>query len=69
MPKQNKIDAVAEITADLKAADIYYFVDYRGLTSAEADAELRARLRKVDAISKSSEHLGRSPLPTPARRV
>ena len=48
MPKQNKIDAVAEITADLKAADIYYFVDYRGLTFAEA-TDLRARLRKVDA--------------------
>ena len=48
MPKQNKIDAVAEITADLKAADIYYFVDYRGLTFAEA-TELRKRLRKVDA--------------------
>jgi large subunit ribosomal protein L10 len=47
MPKQNKVDAVAEITADLKAADIYYFVDYRGLTFAEA-TELRKRLRKVD---------------------
>jgi len=48
MPKQDKIDAVAEITADLKAADVYYFVDYRGLTFAEA-TDLRARLRKVDA--------------------
>jgi len=48
MPKQNKVDAVAEITADLKAADVYYFVDYRGLTFAEA-TDLRARLRKVDA--------------------
>lgn len=48
MPKQSKIDAVAEITADLKAADIYYFVDYRGLTFAEA-TELRKRLRQVDA--------------------
>jgi len=48
MPKQNKIDAVAEITADMKAADVYYFVDYRGLTFAEA-TDLRARLRKVDA--------------------
>jgi large subunit ribosomal protein L10 len=48
MPKQNKIDAVAEITADLKAADVYYFVDYRGLTFAEA-TDLRARLRKVGA--------------------
>lgn len=48
MPKQNKIDAVAEITADLKGADVYYFVDYRGLTFAES-TELRKRLRKVDA--------------------
>jgi len=48
MPKQSKIDTVAEITADLKGADVYYFVDYRGLTFAEA-TELRRRLRKVDA--------------------
>lgn len=47
MPKQKKIDAVATITADLQSADIYYFVDYRGLTFAEA-TDLRARLRKVD---------------------
>jgi large subunit ribosomal protein L10 len=47
MPKQNKIDAVAEITADMKGADVYIFVDYRGLTFAEA-TELRRRLRKVD---------------------
>ena len=40
MPKQNKIDAVAQITADLKGADVYYFLDYRGLTFAEA-TELR----------------------------
>jgi large subunit ribosomal protein L10 len=48
MPKQNKIDAVAKITADLKAAEVYYFVEYRGLTFAET-TDLRARLRKVDA--------------------
>jgi len=48
MPKQSKIDTVAAITADLKGADVYYFVDYRGLTFAEA-TELRRRLRKVDA--------------------
>lgn len=48
MPKQSKIDTVAEIAADLKGADAYYFVDYRGLTFAEA-TELRRRLRKVDA--------------------
>ena len=47
MPKQNKIDAVAEITADMKGADVYIFVDYRGLTFSEA-TELRKRLRKVD---------------------
>jgi large subunit ribosomal protein L10 len=48
MPKQKKVDAVAEITADLKAAEIYYFVDYRGLTFAET-TELRRRLRLVGA--------------------
>ena len=48
----------AEITADLKGADVYYFVDYRGLTFAEA-TELRARLRKVDAESQGGqEHPG-----------
>ena len=51
MPKPAKIEAVKEITADLKATDIYYFVDYRGLTFAEA-TELRARLMKVDASLK-----------------
>jgi large subunit ribosomal protein L10 len=51
MPRPNKIEAVREITADLKATDIYYFVDYRGLTFAEA-TELRARLAKVDASLK-----------------
>jgi len=51
MPKPNKIEAVKEITADLKAADVYYFVDYRGLTFAEA-TELRRRLAKADASLK-----------------
>lgn len=51
MPKPRKIEAVAEITADLQATDIYYFVDYRGLTFAEA-TDLRARLAKVDASLK-----------------
>jgi large subunit ribosomal protein L10 len=37
--------------ADLKATDIYYFLDYRGLTFAEA-TELRARLAKADASLK-----------------
>ena len=31
----------------MKGADVYIFVDYRGLTFAEA-TELRRRLRKVD---------------------
>lgn len=51
MPRPDKVEAVKEITADLKATDIYYFVDYRGLTFPEA-TELRARLRKVDASLK-----------------
>ena len=48
MPKPGKVEAVKRITADLKSTDIYYFVDYRGLTFAEA-TELRTRLAKVDA--------------------
>jgi large subunit ribosomal protein L10 len=48
MPKPGKVEAVKKITADLKSTDIYYFVDYRGLTFAEA-TELRSRLAKVDA--------------------
>lgn len=48
MPKPGKIAAVKEITADLKATDVYYFFDYRGLTFAEA-TELRKRLAKVEA--------------------
>jgi large subunit ribosomal protein L10 len=51
MPKPRKIEAVAEITADLQATDIYYFFDYRGLTFAET-TDLRARLAKVDASLK-----------------
>ena len=51
MPRPDKIEAVKEITADLKATDVYYFVDYRGLTFAEA-TELRARLAKADASLK-----------------
>ena len=51
MPRPDKVEAVKEITADLKAADVYYFVDYRGLTFSEA-TELRARLMKVDASLK-----------------
>lgn len=51
MPNPQKVQAVKEIAADLKATDVYYFVDYRGLTFAEA-SELRARLRAVDASFK-----------------
>jgi large subunit ribosomal protein L10 len=48
MPKPRKVESVAQITADLQATDIYFFVDYRGLTFAEA-TDLRARLAKADA--------------------
>lgn len=51
MPKPGKVAAVKEIGEDLKSCDVYYFVDYRGLTFAEA-TELRARLAKVDASLK-----------------
>jgi large subunit ribosomal protein L10 len=51
MPKPNKIAAVKQITADLKATNVYYILDYRGLSFAEA-SELRARLAKVDASLK-----------------
>lgn len=51
MPRPDKVEAVKEITADLKATDIYYFVDYRGLTFSEA-TELRARLAKAGASLK-----------------
>jgi large subunit ribosomal protein L10 len=51
MPRPDKVEAVREITADLKATDVYYFVDYRGLTFSEA-TELRARLAKAGASLK-----------------
>ncbi len=51
MPRPDKVEAVREIAADLRATDVYYFVDYRGLTFSEA-TELRARLVKVDASLK-----------------
>lgn len=51
MPKPGKVAAVKEITADLTSTDVYYFVDYRGLTFAEA-TELRARLSKAGASFK-----------------
>ena len=49
--KTRKVESVKEITADLKATEIYYFVDYRGLTFSEA-TDLRARLAKADATLK-----------------
>ena len=51
MPRPDKVAAVSEITADLKATDVYYFFDYRGLTFAEA-TDLRARLAKADTSLK-----------------
>lgn len=48
MPKPRKVESVAQIIADLKTTDVYFIVDYRGLTFKEA-TELRARLAKVDA--------------------
>ncbi len=51
MPRQDKIEAVKQIASDLKSCDVYYFVDYRGLTYAES-SELRQRLTKVDATLK-----------------
>lgn len=51
MPKPGKIEAVKEITADLKTTDVYFFVDYRGLTFAEA-TDLRGRLAKADTSLK-----------------
>lgn len=47
MPRPDKVEKVREIAEDLRTTDVYYFVDYRGLTHAEA-TELRARLAKVD---------------------
>lgn len=51
MPRPDKIEAVKQIANDLKSCDVYYFVDYRGLTYAES-AQLRERLTKVDATMK-----------------
>jgi large subunit ribosomal protein L10 len=51
MPTPDKIEAVKEIARDLKACDVYYFMDYRGLTYHES-AQLRERLVKVDASLK-----------------
>ena len=51
MPRPDKVEAVKQIASDLKSCDVYYIVDYRGLTYSES-AELRRRLVKVDATLK-----------------
>lgn len=48
MPKPEKVAQVKEIAAALGSTDTYYFVDYRGLTFAEAE-ELRSKLAAADA--------------------
>lgn len=48
MPKPEKVAQVKEIAAALGSTDTYYFVDYRGLTFAEAE-DLRTRLATADA--------------------
>jgi len=48
MPRPNKVAIVEEITANMKATDAYYLVDFRGITVTEA-TDLRGRLRTVDA--------------------
>ena len=51
MPRADKVEAVKAIAADLKATDVYYFVDYRGLNYEESE-ELRLRLAKAEANMK-----------------
>ncbi|MCX8031998.1 MAG: 50S ribosomal protein L10 [Thermoleophilia bacterium] len=51
MPKPEKVAAVKEIAQDLSSTDVYYFVDYRGLTFKET-AQLRARLQEAGATLK-----------------
>jgi large subunit ribosomal protein L10 len=51
MPRPDKVEMVERLAADLRATDVFYFVDYRGLTHSEA-SELRNRLAKVDASFK-----------------
>ncbi len=48
MPRPNKVAIVEEITADMKATEAYYLVDFRGITVTEA-TDLRSRLRTVEA--------------------
>ena len=51
MAKTNKVKAVDEILAELRDSDVYFLVDHRGLTVAEA-TELRNRLRAAGASLK-----------------
>jgi len=46
--KEQKAEVVAQIAAQIEAAEAVYAVDYRGLTVTQA-AELRTRLREADA--------------------
>ena len=48
MAKQEKVEAVEEITAKLKSSEAYYLVDFRGLSVGEA-TDLRRRLRASGA--------------------
>ncbi|MBV9836790.1 MAG: 50S ribosomal protein L10 [Solirubrobacterales bacterium] len=48
MNRDQKAAVVEEIAAQIKAAEAIFAVDYRGLSVSQA-AELRARLRAVDA--------------------
>jgi len=48
MPRPNKVAIVEEITADMKATEAYYLVDFRGITVTEV-TDLRSRLRAVEA--------------------
>ena len=58
MPKPDKVAAVKEIAEALQATDVYYFVDYRGLTFAEA-TDLRARLGEIRREpQRGQEHAG-----------
>jgi large subunit ribosomal protein L10 len=58
MPRPDKVEAVREITADLKATDIYYFVDYRGLTFSGASLKVvKNTLAKIAAADAGVEGL------------
>jgi large subunit ribosomal protein L10 len=51
MAKTDKVKAVDEILVELRESEVYFLVDHRGLTVAEA-TELRNRLRAVGASLK-----------------